>query len=152
MRYKLLLPVGIALFWSLVTTGNALADATEATANRMLAMTHMGKAFKQLSLELRRGNNADMLLVEQNLEVLAGNAELVDALFDVNEIPSMSEASPLIWEQRPAFSAASEALVEAIKLLSVKIEAGDRTGSKNAVRAVNGACSTCHQNFRVHTN
>jgi len=152
MHSKLWLSVLMVVAGSLFGSGNAHEGATGATADRMMSMTQMGKAFKQLSVELRKGDDADMLLVEQNLEVLAGNAQLVDDLFDINEIPSMSEASPLIWEDRPAFSAASEVLVDAIEALSVKIEAGDSAGSKLAVRSVNGACSTCHQKFKVRKN
>lgn len=116
--------------------------------NRARVMTEMGKAFRVVVSESRR-SEPNMGKLALNVEILAGNVPLIGPLFEDDIIPAGSEASPKIWTEPVAFAKAVSAMESAVAELVIAVNDGDKASRKLAVRAVNAACSICHQKFRV---
>lgn len=148
-RLRIMLKTDGLVFGAMII-GTSSISAEDTLDQRARVMTDMGRALRIVVTEMRR-SNADTVRLALNIEVLFGNAPLLDDLFVANVVPPGSEASPEIWTAPEAFAKATKALRIAATELST-VDVADNTQIKQGVRRVSAACSHCHQRFRISGN
>lgn len=124
--------------------------ATKAAYARHENFEKLGKAFKGLNDELRKGD-ASIAVVRTNAAVIATQAQGLPTWFPRGsgvEARPMSEAKAEVWADAAGFtSAASRLQAEAAKLNQLAV-AGDLDAIKAQVRPTFMACKGCHDKYR----
>ena len=124
--------------------------ATKAAYARHENFEKLGKAFKGLNDELRKGD-ASIAVVSTNAAVIATQAKGLPTWFPRGsgvEARPMSEAKADVWTDAAGFSAAASKLqAEAAKLNQVAA-GGDIEAVKAQVRPTFMACKGCHEKYR----
>jgi cytochrome c556 len=143
--------VAIALVLALTATGAIAASAAEtAIATRQAGLKKMGKSFKAINDELKKGSpNAKLIAAES--KIVNAQAQYVSKWFPKGSGPEAgfkTAAKSDIWAQPAKFTEAGIKLqTEAGKLQTVSA-----TGNLDAIRAqvkvTGGACKGCHEPFR----
>ena len=94
----------------------------------------------------------DMAAVKEAAVRLNTAAGKLPQVFDKPVDPASgikSAAKPEVWSDAKGFAAAAAALqAQTAKVLQLA-DGGDAAGMKAQMRALNGACGTCHQTYRV---
>ena len=142
----------LAIILALTATGAIAASAVEtAIATRQAGYKKMGAAFKAINEELKK-DAPDAKLIAANAKVLNAQAALIPGWFPKGSGPEAgfkTKAKADIWANPAKFAAAGSKLqAEAAKLQSISA-AGDIAAIKGQVRAVGGACKSCHEPFRA---
>jgi cytochrome c556 len=82
------------------------------------------------------------------MTTLRDNYSRIPVLFPEGSNVGDSEALPAIWENWEAFTAISEAGVQAAEAGIAAAEAGDAATYTASAQALMGTCGQCHQQFR----
>lgn len=143
---------GLALTLGLAAAGGALAQtaAQKAVTTRQAGYKQMGAAFKAINDELKAGSPNTAAIAAQ-AQKMADLGAQVPAWFPKGSGPEAgvkTRAKPEIWTDAAGFAAVARALrPEAVKLQQVAA-AGDLDAVRAQVRAVGGACKSCHDKYR----
>jgi cytochrome c556 len=149
-----------AVIGSAVVAGVALAHddpmpknpspATRAAYVRHENFEKLGKAFKGLNDELKKGS-PDIAVVRSNTKAMQGLATALPTWFPRGsgvEARAMSQAKADIWTDAAGFTAAASNLQVQVSKLNQAAVSGDIGAVKAQVRPTGGACKACHDKYR----
>ena len=138
---------------AVLTTGisiHAAADTApeDAYDYRTSIMDSMRGHIRAASMVIR-GLVEDRGQLLNHAKAMANNTMEFDHLFPAGSNVGDSEALPVIWEQPEEFAAAIEKVRKASAAFVEAAESGDSAKIGGAFRELGGACSNCHDRFRV---
>lgn len=145
-------PVAIAVVLALTATGALAASAAEtAIATRQAGYKKIGAAFKAINEELRK-DAPNAKSIAANATALNAQAAQVNKWFPKGSGPEAgfkTKAKPAIWAEPAKFGAAAAKFqTEAGKLQTIAAT-GNVDAIRTQVRAVGGACKSCHDPYRA---
>lgn len=134
----------------ILQTPAAGADDTPA-ARRHAAFEQLGAAFKTVNETLKADNPASAELVASTgrLKTLAVQLPAWFPKGSGPESGAKTGAKAEIWSDPPGFATASNALVAETAKLEQFGRAGDVVAMRAQVKAVGGACRSCHEKYRT---
>jgi cytochrome c556 len=145
--------IAIAVVLAITAGGAAVAQtaAQNAVAARQAGFKTMGAAFKAVNDELKKGQ-PDMKAVAAQSRTVNAQAQALAGWFPKGSGPesgAKTKAKAEIWSDAATFAAATRGLqVETAKLQTLAAS-GDAGAVRSQVRAVGGACGSCHKPFRA---
>ena len=117
--------------------------------HRMMMMTALGKAMKDIKRALEDGNAQR---VGAATEHIAHHARKLASLFPAGSGGGVSEASPRIWEDPTGFREHADALVDAAEKLRAAARTSEPAATRAAFRETGQTCSACHKAYRIKKN
>jgi cytochrome c556 len=130
---------------TLIPSVVAHEHATGVVKERMDGMAAMAKSMKSIGQRIKAGR--DLGAIRTDAEAILPMTSKIAAWFPAGSNQHPSEARAEIWEKWSDFESKGHALeLEVSKL--VAIDTTDRTVLTAQVRAVNQACSACHELYR----
>jgi cytochrome c556 len=148
--------VGLAVAAGAAAHGNdpmpaAAAPAAKAAYARHENFEQIGKTFKTLNDELRKGapNRAVVSAQTANLQRLAKALPTWFPRGSGVEARPKSEAKANIWTDAAGFAAASSAFQAQTAKLNQVALSGDFAAVRAEVRPTGGTCKACHDKYRL---
>jgi cytochrome c556 len=135
-----------AALMALATGALAHEGATGVTKERMDDMEEMGRATKRINERLKAGR--DLAAIAADARTIQTAAQRFPSLFPPDSADGHSDAKAAVWERWPAFVEAAQALEREADKLEVVARTGARPEVAAQFRAVNAACTACHDAFR----
>jgi cytochrome c556 len=158
-KLALAVAAGVAM-GAAVTAGVAFAHddpmpknpspATRAAYVRHENFEKLGKTFKALNDELRKGS-PDKAAVAADTRTMLALANALPTWFPRGsgvEARPMSQARAEIWTDAAGFTAAASNLQAQVSKLNQAAVSGDMSAVKAQVRPTGGACKACHDKYR----
>jgi cytochrome c556 len=144
IRGKFLM-VAILSFAPLLLSSQAFsqADVIEKRQALMKSNSAGAKAIKA-AVEAK-----DYATIETKAKEIMGNAEKLVALFPKDSTKGKTKALPAIWEKSDDFVKADKNLGKAASELAAAAKAKDDAAIGEKVKALSGACGSCHKAFRA---
>ena len=133
-------------------SGAALAHdhATGIIAERMAAMTNMGRELKSIGTLLVRGPHLDATALAPHAKALREAARQTHSMFPPGSLDHHSFARPSIWEQPEAFRLEAQRLQDASEKLAAGVEGSDKVAKLLAsYEDIRASCNSCHDKFRI---
>jgi cytochrome c556 len=139
-----------------IGAGAALAQAKMSAGARAANARHenfekMGKAFKSLTDELKKGS-PDKAVIAANAATLKALSNQLPGWFPKGsgvEARAKSEAKAEIWSDPQGFTAAASNAQVQVSKLNLLAQAGDLAGVGNQVKVAGAACGACHKKYRL---
>lgn len=128
-----------------------VSAATQAAHLRHEKFELMGKTFKTLNDELRKGS-PDRAVVTSSTATLKTLSNQLPGWFPRGsgiQARPKSEAKAEIWTDAAGFSAAAANYQVQASKLQALAAAGDMDAVRAQVRATGGACQACHKKYRI---
>ena len=91
-------------------------------------------------------------IAERNAKRIAVLAPMIPALLaamNTREFDVVTEALPVIWDRMGEVEIKAQNLVDAANTFATLAAGGDQRATMGGVRALGGACGSCHDEFRV---
>jgi cytochrome c556 len=144
------LGVGLA-----VAAGGATAQVAGAKAAhaRHEGFEQMGKAFKTLNDELKRGK-PNLAKIRASTQTMQDLSAKVPTWFPAGSGPQpgvKTHAKGEIWSDPAGFQAALKPLAPATAKLNAAARAGDLAAVRAGIKEAGAACGGCHDKFREKT-
>lgn len=141
------LGVGLA-----VAAGGAVAQSAGAKAAhaRHEGFEHLGKAFKGLNDELKRGK-PDIAKIRASTQTIQTLSTKVPGWFPAGSGPQpgvKTHAKAAIWSDPAGFQAALKPFAPAAANLNAAAKSGDLDAVRAAVKETGATCGGCHDKFR----
>lgn len=132
-------------FMTLVASAQvfAQADVIEQRQKLMKSQSAAAKAIKG-AVEAK-----DYATVEAKAKDIMGSADKIVGLFPKGSTTGKTKATPAIWEKSDDFSKAAKNLSKAAGELASAAKAGNDADVAVKVKAMSGACGSCHKPFRA---
>jgi cytochrome c556 len=130
-------------------TGPLLAheDATGIVKDRMDQMKEMGRMVKRINERLKA--ERDLPGIEGDARALQDSAARIASLFPPGSRDAHSEAAPAVWERWEPFVEDARTLAREAEKLALAARSGAMPEIAAQFRAVNAACTACHDDFRA---
>ncbi|HYD47594.1 MAG TPA: cytochrome c, partial [Terriglobales bacterium] len=109
-----------------------------------------GDAFKTASDELKR-SAPDVAKLRVSSATIAALAPKVESWFPPGSGPQdgvQSDALETVWTDRGEFRRAAQRFTAAATNFDALAKAGDVAATRDATKALGGACKACHDRFR----
>jgi len=144
--------LALALAIGLAAGGTALAavDAAKVEHDRHENFHKIGAAFKVVNDQLK-ADKPDTGAIAAQAHIVRELAPQIPTWFPAGSGPESgvkTRAKPEIWSDKAGFAAAAKGLEAESAKLETIARAGDLEAVKIQVKAVGGACKTCHDKFR----
>src|SRR5918994_2813489 len=144
LRGKITLAVLFAFVTLLVTSQLfAQADVIEKRQKVMKGQSAAGKAIKEAA------ESKDYATIEVKAKDLMGSSEKIPDLFPKGSTAGKTKAKAEIWEKSDDFRKNAKNLHKAAGELAAAAKAKDDAAVGEKVKAVSGACGSCHKAFRA---
>jgi cytochrome c556 len=91
----------------------------------------------------------DYATVEAKAKDIMGNADKIVGFFPKGSDTGKTKAKPEIWEKSDEFAKDAKNLSKAAGELAAAAKAGNDAEVGVKVKALGGACNTCHKQFRA---
>lgn len=148
----LLLAIVLGTFTTVIAL-NAYAHggATGIVKERMDAMGVMGKAMKTVGEMFKGQRSYDADAIQAAAGLIAQHAQDIPGLFpdsDASRHGKVTEALPVIWEQKDRFDALSADMLRASQSLASVAQDEDRRTVRLQFAKTAKVCSACHTAFR----
>jgi cytochrome c556 len=121
----------------------AQADVIEKRQKLMKGQSAAAKAIKGAV------ESKDYSTVETKAKDLMGSADKIVEHFPKGSTKGKTKATAAIWEKSDDFSANAKNLNKAAGELAAAAKSGDAGAVDAKVKAVSGACGSCHKAFRA---
>lgn len=111
----------------------------------------VGTAFKTINDELRKTAPGRFVLAS-SARTIADNLHHIGALFPTGSGPApgvKTKAKLAIWSDRAQFDRLNASAINEANRLTSVIRSNDQTAIRTQMRALGGACKSCHDQFRV---
>ena len=123
------------------------ADADQLIAARQAGFKLQGAVFGGMKAVIdARG---DVKTQASAAAAIAGWARAVPGLFPAGSDGGTTKALPKVWSDRAGFEKAAATLDAEAGKLATLAKAGDQPGFAAQWQVVRGACSACHDSYRV---
>lgn len=143
--------IAIAVVLALTATGAIAASAAEtAIASRQAGLKKMGKSFKAINDELKKGS-PDAKLIAAESKIVSAQAQALPKWFPKGSGPEAgfkTGAKSDIWAQPAKFTEAGNKLITESGKLQTIAATGNLDAVRAQVKAVGGSCKGCHEPFR----
>lgn len=129
----------------------AVATATQAYAQsevnekRQKLMKRQSAASKAIKAAVKE---KDYATVEAKAKDIMGTADEIVSLFPKGSTTGKTKAKPEIWEKSDLFAKDAKNLSKAAGELASAAKAGNDADVNVKLKALGGACSSCHKQFR----
>src|SRR5690606_8002760 len=127
----------------LATLGGAVA--ADVIAERQEAMKTTGDAIKAIKAAVDGDKPADAVAPA---ETIAAVMKKVPGLFPQGSGEGKTDAKPEIWADWAKFEESAAGTAIAAEKLALVAKSGDTGATADALKALGGACGTCHKPFR----
>ena len=127
----------------LATLGGA--EAADVIAERQQGMKDTGAAMKAIKAAVDGGKPADAVAPA---ETIAGIMKKVPSLFPQGSGEGKTDAKAEIWTDWEKFKEAAAGASTAAEKVAMVAKSGDAAATGDALKALGGACGTCHKPFR----
>ncbi|HEY7221360.1 MAG TPA: cytochrome c [Candidatus Binatia bacterium] len=134
--------VAVFAFLTLAVSSQAFAQADKRQA-LMKSNSADAKAIKA-AVEAK-----DYATVEAKAKDIMGNADKIVGFFPKGSDTGKTKAKPEIWEKSDEFAKDAKNLSKAAGELAAAAKAGNDAEVGVKVKALGGACNTCHKQFRA---
>jgi cytochrome c556 len=121
----------------------AQADVIEKRQQAMKGNSAAGKAIKGAV------ESKDYATIETKAKDIMGTAEKIPALFPKGSTKGKTKATDAIWEKPDEFAKDAKNLGKAASELAAAAKAQDDAQVAVKVKALAGACDSCHDSFRA---
>lgn len=135
----------IVAILALMPSGVAHEHATGVVKERMDGMTTMAKSMKSIGQRIKAGRN--LAAIRTDAEAMLPAISKIATWFPAGTNQQPSEARPEIWQNWSDFESKGHALEREVSKLAT-IDTTNQTALMAQVRAVNQACSGCHDLYR----
>jgi cytochrome c556 len=135
---------------ALAACGGPQTPGAKAAHERHKHFEALGKAFKGLSDELKKGA-PDLATIRQNAAAIDGYAPQLKTWFPAGSGPQdgvKTHALAVVWTQPDEFGQKAAKPVDAADALNAAAKAGDLAAVRGAVAPLGEACKGCHDRFR----
>jgi len=137
--------IAAAIFTTLVFSSHAFAQ-TDVIEKRQQLMKGQGAAAKAIKGAVE---TKDYATVETKArDIMGSSAKIVDH-FPKGSTTGKTKATAAIWEKSDDFGANAKNLSKAAGELAAAAKSGDAGAVEAGVKAVSGACGSCHKAFRA---
>jgi cytochrome c556 len=145
MDQRRFLTAGLFALLSLFISSQLFAqdDVIEKRQKLMKSNSAAAKAIKKAVEE------KDYATVQVKAKEIMGNMDKVLDLFPKGSTSEKSQAKPEIWEKWDEFSKNPGKVKKAAQELADAAKAKDEAGVNAKVKALGGACKSCHEPFRA---
>ena len=127
-------------------------QAATATANRQAVFKLLGVNIGAIVGMAKGAVPFDAAIAERNARRIAMLAPMIPetvGAMDTREFDVQTEALPLIWDNMDDFAAKAQDLVAAANAFADTAAGGDQGATLGGLRALGGACGSCHDTYRV---
>jgi len=121
------------------------AVAADVIAERQQAMKDTGAAMKAIKAAVDGGKATDAVAPA---ETIAGIMKKAPGLFPQGSGEGKTDAKAEIWTDWEKFKEAAAGASTAAEKLAMVAKSGDAAATGDAMKALGGACGTCHKPFR----
>jgi cytochrome c556 len=121
----------------------AQADVVEQRQKLMKSNSADAKAIKAAV------ESKDYATIETKAREIAGNADKIVGLFPKGSDKGETRAKAAVWEKSDEFAKDAKSLGKAASELAAAAKAKDDAEIGVKVKAVSGACGSCHKTFRA---
>ncbi len=158
MIKRISISVAVLLSTILVFSATAAQDPTpeeqavNATTTRQAVFKLLGYNMGMIGDMARGRIEFDTAIAERNAKRIAALAPMIPELLaamDTREFDVVTEALPVIWDKMGEVEMKAQNLVEAANTFAALAAGGDQRATMGGVRALGGACGSCHDEFRV---
>jgi cytochrome c556 len=140
----------LAPLFALAACGGPQTPGAKAAHERHKHFEAMGKAFKNLSDELK-DDSPDVAEIKENAATINTAAGQVKTWFPAGSGPQdgvKTHALAEVWTQPDAFGRAAAKLADAAGALNTAAQSRDLAAVRGAVQPLGAACKGCHDRFR----
>jgi cytochrome c556 len=135
---------------ALAACGGPQTPGAKAAHERHEHFESLGKAFKTLGDELKKGT-PDVARIRDSAAAINGYAAQVKTWFPAGSGPQdgvKTHALQAVWTDPDGFGRAAAKLTDAASALNTVAQAGDLAAVRGAVPPLGAACKGCHEHFR----
>lgn len=136
---------GLFALLSLFVSSQLFAQ-TDVIEKRQNLMKSNGAAAKAIKGAVEAKDNAT---IEAKAKDIMGNAEKISDLFPKGSTAGKTKAKAEIWEKSDDFAKGAKNLRKAASELADAAKSGDGAAVDVKVKALGGACKSCHEPFRA---
>ena len=158
MIKRISISVAVLLSTILVFSATAAQDPTpqeqavSATSTRQAVFKLLGYNMGMIAGMARGMIEFDAAIAERNAKRIAVLAPMIPELLaamNTREFDVVTEALPVIWDRMGEVEIKAQNLVDAANTFAALAAGGDQRATMGDVRALGGACGSCHDEFRV---
>jgi len=111
-------------------------------------MEGMGKEAKNIKEAMNAGSSVEMAVVQRSADVIVESSTKITQLFPKGSTSPESRAKANIWDDWNKFEAAAKQLQERATAVRTAAASDDDAMINDLVKAMGGACKSCHDDFR----
>ena len=141
-KFLMVATLGLA---ALLLSSQAFAQA-DVIEKRQQAMKNNSADAKAIKAAVE---SKDFATIETKAKDIMGTAEKIPSLFPKGSTTGKTKALPAIWEKPEEFAKDAKNLGRAAGELAAAAKAKDEAAVGEKIKAVSGACGSCHKAFRA---